>query len=131
MDAPEPPFQFIYNYVDKDDFIKYLRLTVFVCLYVFARGYYANWSKAKQIKRQIDIDNKEKAEEKAMKEKASNEKLEKLDEEAETFGWGKATRRRVKRQEQELEAKIQEVRDYNQSAYDAAEDHDIEDLLQD
>lgn len=127
---PEPPFNFIYNYVDKDTLHKYLRLTIIVCLYVFARGYYTNWSKQKQVRHQIDLDNKMKAEEKKRKEQEAEEKLEKLDDEAKTFGWGKATRRKVKHQERVLQDAAEELRESHQSAYDAAEDHDIEDLLE-
>ncbi|SGZ52728.1 CIC11C00000003894 [Sungouiella intermedia] len=95
----EPPFQFIYNYVDQDTFTKYLRLTIIVCIYIFLRGYYSNWSKQRQVKNQIDLDNKLKAEEKKREEQKEEEKLENLDNEAKSFGWGKATRRNVKRQE--------------------------------
>lgn len=131
MDAtPEPPFQFIYNYVDKDNLHKYLRLTIIVCLYIFVRGYYSNWSKQRQVRNQIDLDNKMKEQEKERKQREGEEKIEKLDEEAKTFGWGKATRRKVKRQEKILQDAAEEAREYHQGLYDAAEDHDIDDLLE-
>ncbi|QEL57995.1 hypothetical protein CJJ09_000025 [Candidozyma auris] len=65
------------------------------------------------------------------KEAEANEKFEKLDEESKTFGWGKATRRNVKRQEHLLNEAAETIQASEQSAYDAAEDHDIEDLLED
>lgn len=131
MDAqPEPVFSFVYKYVDQESLQKYLRLTIIVCLYVFARGYYTNWSKQRQVRHQLDLDNKLKAEEKKRKEQESEEKLEKVDEEAKSFGWGKATRRKVKHQEKILQDAADEIRETNQSAYDAAEDHDIDDLLE-
>lgn len=131
MDAkPEPPFQFIYNYVDKDTLHKYLRLTIIVCLYIFARGYYSNWSKQRQVRNQLDLDNKLKAQEKQKKQEEEEQKFDQLDDEAKSFGWGKATRRKVKRQEKILQDAAEEIRENNQSSYDAAEDHDIEDLLE-
>lgn len=129
-EKPEPPFQFIYNYVDQDTFTKYLRLTIIVCIYIFLRGYYSNWSKQRQVKNQIDLDNKLKAEEKKREEQKEEEKLENLDNEAKSFGWGKATRRNVKRQEKILQDAAEEIRERKQTAYDAAEDHDIDDLLE-
>lgn len=126
-----PPFQFIYNYVDSEQLHKYLRLTIVVCIYVFARGYYQTWAKQKHIKTQLELDRKEKEQDAERKEKQAAETLEKLDQEAKTFGWGKATRRKVKRQEQALKDAAELLRDHHQGAYDAAEDHDIDDLLED
>lgn len=128
--SPAPPLEFIYNYVDKETFKKYFRLTIIVCIYIFARGYYSNWSKQRQVKNQLDLDNKMKEQEKAHKEKKEEEKLERVDDEAKSFGWGKATRRKVKHQEKILQDAAEEIRETNQSAYDAAEDHDIDDLLE-
>lgn len=132
MDQPlEPPFQFIYNYVDEDNFKKYFRLTIIVCLYIFLRGYYSNWSKLKQVRRQLDLDKRIKEEEKKRKQKKEEEEQEQLDKELQSFGWGKATRRKVKNQEKVLQEAVDATREYHQGSYDAAEDHDIDDLLED
>lgn len=134
MDASETsqaPFAFVYNYVDKDTLHKYLRLTIIVCLYVFLRSYYSNYAKQKEIQRKIDEDKREKELEKEKAKTEEAETLSKLDDEAQTFGWGKATRRTVKRQSAALKQQAEDLREYHQSAYDAAEDHDIDDLLED
>lgn len=127
---PAPVFEFLYNYVEKDTLHKYLRLTVIVCIYLFVRTYYTNWSKQKQVRRQLDLDKKEKEMDAERKEQKEQEKIEKLDAEAKTFGWGKTTRRNVKKQEQALTEATEALRDQYQGAYDAAEDHDIDDLLE-
>lgn len=128
---PEPIFNFIYNYIDQDQFKKYFRLVVIVCVYLFFRTWYTNWAKTKEIARRIEEDNKKAQTRKEEKEAEANEKFEKLDEESKTFGWGKATRRNVKRQEHLLNEAAETIQALEQSAYDAAEDHDIEDLLED
>lgn len=130
-ETSQAPFAFVYNYVDKDTLHKYLRLTIIVCLYVFLRSYYSNYAKQKEIQRKIDEDKREKALEKEKAETEEAETLSKLDDEAQTFGWGKATRRTVKRQSAALKQQAEDLREYHQSAYDAAEDHDIDDLLED
>lgn len=128
---PEPIFNFIYNYIDQDQFKKYFRLVVIVCVYLFFRTWYTNWAKTKEIARRIEEDNKKAQTRKEEKEAEANEKFEKLDEESKTFGWGKATRRNVKRQKHLLNEAAETIQALEQSAYDAAEDHDIEDLLED
>lgn len=127
---PAPMFEFLYDYVDKDNLQKYLRLTVIVCLYLFIRTYYTNWSKQRQVRRQLDLDKKEQEIDAEYKEQKKQEKFEKLEAEAKTFGWGKTTRRNVKKQEQALADATEALRESHQGAYDAAEDHDIEDLLE-
>lgn len=64
------------------------------------------------------------------KEQKAQEKYQKLEDEAQTFGWGKVTRRNVKKQEKALADATEALRESHQGAYDAAEDHDIEDLLE-
>lgn len=124
-------FEFIFDYVDRDSFTKYLRLTVFVAAYAIFRKYYSEWAKMKQVKRQLEMDKIEQAEkpEKDRKKKLEDDK--KLAEEAATFGWGKKTRKNVKLTEAKIQESMQELRERHQSAYDAQEDHDIEDLLED
>lgn len=130
VEQPEAPFNFIYNYVEKDTLHKYLRLTIIVCFYVFARTYYSNYAKTREIARKLEEDKKER-ETRSERDRAKVEdEMNKLDEEARSFGWGKTTRRNVKRQTRELESRVEELREYHQGTYDAAEDHDIDDLLE-
>lgn len=56
---------------------------------------------------------------------------ESLEKEANEFGWGKKTRKNVKTTQAVLEQLAEETRQRHQSAYDAQEDADIEDLLED
>lgn len=132
MENPAAPLDFIYEYVDKDTFKKYFRLVIIVCIYVFVRGYYSTYAKQRQIRRQLDLDSKEK--ERAASKEASlddaKKELEDVDEKNLGFGWGKATRRKVKTQEKVMQITEEEVRKRKQTAYDAAEDHDIDHLLE-
>ncbi|PSK33794.1 hypothetical protein C7M61_005138 [Candidozyma pseudohaemuli] len=130
MDEPQPIFNFIYKYVDEEQFKKYFRLIIIVCVYLFFRTWYTNWAKTKEIARRIEEDNRLAEARKEEKENEATEKFELLDNEAATFGWGKATRRNVKRQEHVLNEAAEQLRAAEQSTYDAAEDHDIEDLLE-
>lgn len=103
---------------------------IIVCVYLFFRTWYTNWAKTKEIADRIAEDNRLAEEKKNQKETETTEKFEELDKEASTFGWGKATRRNVKRQEHVLNEAAERLREQEQSTYDAAEDHDIEDLLE-
>lgn len=124
-------FEVIFDYVERDDFFKYLRLTVLVAAYVIVRKYYSQWASYKQVKRQIEIAKRER-EAKPEKDRAEREALEaSLAKESQTFGWGKKTRESVKLSANLLEAEAADLRQRHQTAYDAAEDHDIEDLLED
>ncbi|KAL7665127.1 Processing of GAS1 and ALP protein 2 [[Candida] zeylanoides] len=124
-------FEVIFDYVERDDFFKYLRLTVLVAAYVIVRKYYSQWASYKQVKRQIEIAKRER-EAKPEKDRAAREALEaSLAQESQTFGWGKKTRESVKLSANLLEAEAADLRQRHQTAYDAAEDHDIEDLLED
>lgn len=130
MSETSAPLEFIYDYADKESVHKYLRLTIIVCMYIFVRSIYSNWAKQKAIRNQLEQDKREKEQDAERKEQESTQKMEKLDQEAETFGWGKATRRNVKKQEQRLQATAEELQERYQGGYDAAEDHDIDDLLE-
>lgn len=121
----------IFQYVEKDSFYKYLRLTIIVCSYIFFRALYQNYLKARQIKHQLKLDEQEKLEKPEKEARARQEEIEKIESEANTFGWGKKTRRNVKLQQAVLDEQMNELRTRQQSAYDAAEDNDIEDLLED
>lgn len=129
-EAPRPIFEFMYNYVDQDNFKKYFRLIMIVCVYLFMRTWYTNFAKQKEIQRKLEEDKLYKEEKAKREQEEKEQKIENVEQEAQSFGWGKTTRRNVKRQEQILEEKIKEVNEANQSAYDAAEDHDIDDLLE-
>lgn len=124
-------FEFIFDYVEKDTFYKYFRLLIFVTLYILFRKYYSEWAKHKQIKRQLEIDEKEKLEKPGKEREEKLEAEQALQREAASFGWGKKTRKNVKLQESILTQEADELRERHQTAYDAAEDHDIEDLLED
>lgn len=129
------PLEFIYNYVDRDTFKKYFRLTIIVCIYVIARGYYANYAKTQQVKRQIAQDNADKQREKDQAVHAeridnAQKELSAVEKQNQGFGWGKATRRKVKAQEQVVKLTEEQLRERQQSEYDAAEDHDIEEYLE-
>lgn len=124
-------FEFIFDYVEQDKFYKYFRLLVIVGMYLLCRNIYSEYAKQSQIKRQLEIDEKEKLEKPAKEKLEKAQKEESLEKDAAAFGWGKNTRKNVKLQESILEQNTEELRQRNQSAYDAAEDHDIEDLLED
>lgn len=128
MDAP---FAFIYRYVDEEDFKQYLRLTIFVCFYLFFRSVYSNYAQQKQIRQQLIDDEKEKKEKPQREADAKQAKTDELEQEAQSFGWGKKTRRDVKNKQAVFEEQVETLRHRNQSTYDAAEDNDIEDLLED
>lgn len=133
LDSQEPPkpiFEFIYNYVDKDDFKKYFRLIVIVCVYIFARSWYTNFAKTREIRKKLEEDNLLQLKRENNEIEPKDQSYEELELGAQSFGWGKTTRRNVKRQEQILEEKLLELTQAQQTAYNAAEDHDIDDLLE-
>ncbi|ODV82158.1 uncharacterized protein CANTADRAFT_43774 [Suhomyces tanzawaensis NRRL Y-17324] len=121
-------FEFVYDYASKETITKYIRLAVVVGFYVLFRQYYANYAKAKQLKHQLAQDEKE-AKDKPEADK-KKEELQKQLEEDNVFGWGKKTRNRKKQQQAIIDQLAEETRLRYQTAYDAAEDHDIEDLLE-
>ncbi|CCE83618.1 Piso0_004202 [Millerozyma farinosa CBS 7064] len=123
-------FEFIYSYVEREDFVRYLRLTIFVAFYILLRGYYVNWSKQRQVKQQIEADEREKKEMPEKKKEEAKKKKQELHEQAVSFGWGKKTRKNVKLLEEQLRENADELRNRHQSSYDAAEDHDIEEFLE-
>ena len=124
-------FESVFDYVDRDEFTKYIRLLIIVSCYILFRKYYTKYASLKLIKRQLEQDKKEK-EEKPARDSAERQALhDKLAAEAETIGWGKKTRKNVQVHQLILEAQAAELRERHQTAYDAAEDNDIEDLLED
>lgn len=112
---------------------KYIRLVVLVACYVLARGYYTNWSKTRQVAQQLARDKKAKQDMLDGKAPAVEaQPVPKVDPETvAAFGWGKKTASQQKQREQVVSKLAEQVRQRQQSLYDAAEDHDIEDLLED
>ncbi|KAI3403827.2 hypothetical protein KGF56_003387 [Candida oxycetoniae] len=124
-------FDEIYDYVEKDTFKKYFRLAVVIFAYLIFRKLYSQWASKKQTDYQLRLDAQEK---KLKAERDEKERLEaenKLNKEASEFGWGKKTRKNVKVTELVLEQMAQETRQRHQTSYDAQEDADIDDLLED
>lgn len=125
------PFEFIFEYVERDKFMKYFRLIVIIGGYLIVRSLYQGWAKNYHIKRQVERDEKEKVLKKEKEAQQEQAKVDRLNEEAEGFGWGKKTRKNIKLQQDKVEQQINEIRQRQQTAYDAAEDHDIDHLLED
>lgn len=88
-----------------------------------------NYASKKHVERQIAMDEQEKAREPELKAKEEAEAQQKLEDEAQTFGWGKKTRAKYKSRQAILEQEIAELR--NREAFDADSDEDIKDLLED
>ncbi|KAG7663296.1 uncharacterized protein J8A68_003210 [[Candida] subhashii] len=124
-------FEEIFEFIDKDTFTKYFRLTIVVCAYIIFRKYYSQWAAKKQTETQMAIDEKEKAEKPERDRREQEELEERLEAESKQFGWGKKTRKNVKITQAVLEQIAQEQRERHQTSYDAQEDADIEDLLED
>ncbi|EDK41924.1 hypothetical protein LELG_00102 [Lodderomyces elongisporus NRRL YB-4239] len=124
-------FEEIYDYVEKDTFKRYFRLAIFIFAYLIFRKYYSQWAGKRQTEHQLRIDAEEKAKKAEREAEAQREIDEKLNKEAQEFGWGKKTRKNVKVTEMVLEQIALETRQRHQSAFDAQEDADIEDLLED
>ncbi|RCK58825.1 Processing of GAS1 and ALP protein 2 [Candida viswanathii] len=124
-------FDEIFDYVDKDAFFQYFRLFLVVCTYLIFRKYYSAWAVKKQTQAQYAQDERELAEKSEREAREKKETIEKLEGEAQEFGWGKKTRKNVKLTEAVLQEYAAEQRQRKQTAYDAQEDADIEDLLED
>ncbi|MCP8716283.1 MAG: hypothetical protein M5E90_02570 [Asgard group archaeon] len=124
-------FDEIFDYVEKDLFYKYFRLFLVVCTYLIFRKYYSSWAAKKQTQTQFAEDERELAEKSEREAREKKQNFDKLNDEAKEFGWGKKTRQNVKLTEALLEEYVAEQRQRKQTAYDAQEDADIEDLLED
>lgn len=123
-------FEVIFDYVDKDQFFKYLKLVIIVAGYLFFREIYSNHMKIKQVEKQLKEDEEIKANKPEADRKKREEEDQRLENEAKTFGWGKRTRKNAKLAQRAIEDRAEET--YNlSSAYNAAEDHDIDYLLED
>lgn len=119
----------LYQYVDRDTLIRYIRLTACVLFYLILRNYYSSWIEKKQIQRQMEKDKKDKEEEPMRKEQLKAQKQESLEKEASSFGWGKKTRKNVKTQESKLEELADELQLGREAGFNPNEDRDIENLL--
>ncbi|CAI5755556.1 unnamed protein product [Candida verbasci] len=124
-------FDEIYDYVEKDTFIRYFRLSIFIFAYLVFRKYYSNWAAKKQSDHQARLDALEKENKPEQERIAKEQELELLESESKEFGWGKKTRRNVKVTEHVLNDIAAEQNLRNQSFYNAQEDADIEELLED
>ena len=49
-------FDEIFDYVDRDTFFQYFRLTLVVCTYLIFRKYYSSWAIKKQTATQLEQD---------------------------------------------------------------------------
>ena len=119
----------LYDYVDRDTLVKYIRLAACVSFYLILRKYYSSWIEKKQIQRQMEKDKKDKEEEPMRKEQMKTQKKESLEKEAKSFGWGKKTRKTVKNQEIKLEELADDLQLGREAGFNANEDRDIENLL--
>lgn len=124
-------FDEIFDYVDRDTFFQYFRLTLVVCTYLIFRKYYSSWAIKKQTATQLEQDKREQSEKSEREAKESIEKFDTISNEAKEFGWGKKTRNNVKLTEAVLAEYSEQQRQRNQTSYDAQEDADIDDLLED
>ncbi|CAK9436433.1 uncharacterized protein LODBEIA_P09910 [Lodderomyces beijingensis] len=124
-------FDEIYDYVEKDTFKRYFRLAIFIFAYLIFRKYYAQWAGKRQTEHQLQLDEQEKLERPQREAEAQAELESNLNKEANEFGWGKKTRKNVKLTQTVLEQIASETRQRHQTSYDAQEDADIEDLLED
>lgn len=103
-----------------------IRLVMVVGGYILLR----NLAQRELAKRQLE-DQIKKSQEKKEEERLKELAPDLNDPEAiedNTFGWGKKTRKRVKRQQKILEERLEELQQYQGSQDD---DKDIEDLLED
>lgn len=117
--------------ITRESIQNYIRLVVLVACYILARGYYTNWSKTRQVARQLALEKKAKEQQEAEKKQGTSLDEGTVDPEAVlSFGWGKKTASIQKKRQQAVNKLAHQVRERQQTAFDAAEDHDIEDLLE-
>lgn len=120
--------------LSRESLQKFIRLVMIMACYVLARGYYTNWSKTRQVAKQIarDKQNQQARIDVKLAESMEDSKCELMSEkEVVSFGWGKKTLQIQKEKEKKVKKLAEQVLQKNQTQYDAAEDHDIENLLQD
>lgn len=117
----------------RDGLIKYIRLVVLIACYVLARRYFTNWSKTRQVAQQVARDKQEKQDRLDGKIQDAEEPIKGSvnPELTSSFGWGKKTASLQKQKQKVVNDLVEQVRQETQSQYDAAEDHDIDYLLED
>ncbi|KAH3673183.1 hypothetical protein WICMUC_003801 [Wickerhamomyces mucosus] len=110
------------NIVAELDVYHILRLVIFVGGYIFLRNAASKYLANKQLKNQIEADNQ------AREQNQINELVDKPDEAdaSGNWGWGKKTRKVVKRHERIIEEHFESLRNGT-----TEDDRDIEDLLED
>ncbi|ODV83964.1 hypothetical protein CANARDRAFT_201854 [[Candida] arabinofermentans NRRL YB-2248] len=120
------------QFVDEFSIKQFFRLVIIVGGYIFFRQRALDFIKTRQVKNQIDEDNKRKAEGLIDRPEDFVE-VTPLEKSEQAWGWGKSTRKRVKAQEKLFEEKIEELAVKAQkkikSGYDS--DDELNDLLQD
>ena len=68
-------FDEIFDYVDRDTFFQYFRLTLVVCTYLIFRKYYSSWAIKKQTATQLEQDKREQSEKSEREAKESKKNL--------------------------------------------------------
>ncbi|KOG97015.1 Processing of GAS1 and ALP protein 2 [Saccharomyces pastorianus] len=109
------------------DYKHFIRLVMIVGGYMLVRNIASRELAKKQLAAQVEHDKREK------EEKRSEELIDKLDgpsvAETTSFGWGKKTRQRVKKQQELFEKALEEAKQ-KQQGRDPDSDADIEELLE-
>lgn len=109
------------------DYKHFIRLVIIVGGYLLLRNIASRELVKKQLAAQVEKDKRDK------EEKRSKDLIDKPDDaataETTSFGWGKKTRRRVKRQQELFENALEEAKRRNQGL-DPDSDADIEELLE-
>ncbi|EJS42003.1 YNL149C [Saccharomyces arboricola H-6] len=109
------------------DYKHFIRLVIIVGGYLLVRNIASRELAKKQLAAQVEKDKREK------EEKRSKELIDKPGEpavgETTSFGWGKKTRQRVKKQQELFENALEEAKK-RQQGMDPDSDADIEELLE-
>lgn len=108
------------------DIHKAIRLTVIVGGYILVRNIVQKHLATRQLERQLEQDEERKKKER-LGELVEDPDAQTTGTDDGSWGWGKKTRRTVKRQEKLLEEQIENL----QNGQDLDDDKDIEDLLED
>jgi hypothetical protein len=99
------------------DFQHAIRLIIIIGGYWFLRTQVSKFLATRQLKQQLEEDQVHKSQE-------NIEKLVEKPEDEQSWGWGKSTRKRVKRQEKLLQEALEDAQN------GADDDKDIEELLE-
>lgn len=122
--------------IDEFDVFKFFRILMIVYLYLILRRTWTNYAKRKQIEKQLALDDLRKK--KAIEDAANgitpeDETLEPKVEDDQSWGWGKKSRRKYKKQEAIFNQKLKELDETVElnTAFNPDSDDDIADLLED